>query len=398
MKLSKRERVLIIILLIALSVYAAYKFIPTSQIFNLESLQAEYNLKNVEYNNMSQNILLKTKHAETVQTLTEEINNLDVISDIQQEQLIVFLNNYFASNNIDANNISFTDAVVVPNIVTPSEPNENSSLEALMMDIDGIVSETDTIAVSEQATQQNASVVQASMTARQISVNVAFESTYNDMLKFIDAIQNNPVDISITNMNTVAPGGDILQGTMILNFYEVPKPEGFTENNKEWVWEDLVTAGKSNPFAADGGAFYSYSGSGFDFYLSVVPETSDLPTIMIGVTEDKDRKTYIYEDSNSIENIEFSFKEESGKYYYKYKTKNSSYPAQNAWEEFKPVGSDINIKVYSNSRNSKTDSSGANISVTNTSNLKVRFEIEDDDTSNPRVYFKDPKSVVVTRK
>ena len=41
--------------------------------------------------------------------------------------------------------------------------------------------------------------------ARRISANITFESSYNDMLNFIDAIQNNPVDISITNISTLTP-------------------------------------------------------------------------------------------------------------------------------------------------------------------------------------------------
>jgi len=36
--------------------------------------------------------------------------------------------------------------------------------------------------------------------------------------------------------------------------------------------------------------------------------------------------------------------------------------------------------------------------VNNNSGLKVRFEIEGDDKANTRVFFKDAKSVIVTRK
>ncbi|HOO26173.1 MAG TPA: HipA N-terminal domain-containing protein, partial [Clostridiales bacterium] len=161
-------------------------------------------------------------------SLTEEISNLNVISILQQEKVIVFLNNYFAKSNIDVSGISFTDASVVEmsHIPEQEELKEISSLEKIMNDI----KETPQSEVStegNESTQGSGDTKQPSMSARRISANITFESSYNDMLNFIDAIQNNPVDISITNISTLTPGGNLLQGNMALNFYEIPD-EGYT--------------------------------------------------------------------------------------------------------------------------------------------------------------------------
>lgn len=412
MKLSKREKVLIFILIVAVIGYAAYRFLPGSNLLNLDAMKEEYNQKSTVYDTMSQNVLLKSTYEEKVQSLSDEINNLDVISDIQQENIIVFLNNYFANNNIDANNVSFTDATVVPmsDIVAPGEPKTVSTLETIMGDIDGkgsgtgeitadIGTEAGTDAEQNETTKEEAAQ-KPTLTVRSISVNVAFESTYDSMIKFIDAIQNNAVDISITNINTVSPGGDILQGTMTLNFYGVPKLDSFIEANEEWLWKDLTIYGKGNPFSSDSiSGVVSAVGSKYDFFMSLQPESSDLPTVLIGKTEDSSRKTYVSEENNAIVNVEFNFKTENDKYFYSYSTKNSSYPKQGTWQEFTPSNSgSIYIKVSSSDRASKADSVGANIAVINTTGLKIRFEIEDDDKNNPRVYFKDAKSVTVTRK
>ncbi|MDW5300402.1 MAG: hypothetical protein SA378_09725 [Sedimentibacter sp.] len=412
MKLSKREKVLIFILIVAVIGYAAYRFLPGSNLFNLDAMKEEYNQKSDAYDTMSQNLLLKSKYEENVKLFSDEINNLDVISDIQQENIIVFLDNYFTNNNIDANNISFTDATVVPmnDIVAHGEPKAVSTLETIMSEINGTgsVSEQNTADIgkeegtdAEQAQKSEEEAEQKpSLTIRSISVNVAFESTYDSMIKFIDAIQINAVDISITNINTVSPGGNILQGTMTLNFYGVPKLDSFIEENQEWLWKDLVKFGKNNPFLIDGYATtFANAGNSFDFYMSVKPESSDLPTVIVGKAEDKSRSTYVYADSNKMEEVEFQFKKDNDKIYYKYKTKSSTYPSDGTWMEFAPVESDsIFIKIYSSARNSKTDSAGVNIAVTNTTGLKVRIEVEDDDTTNPRVYFKDARLVIVTRK
>lgn len=414
MKLSKRERVLIFIFIIALAVYAGYKFIPTLNLFNLETLKAEYNLKKIEYDNMSQNILLKSKYEENVQALSEEINSLDVISNLQQEQIIVFLNSCFDGSNIDANNISFTDAAVVPMgaAVPEKEAEEKSSLDVIMADInktqtteqnaEQISSDnnTKTDADSNEAKSSEKSAQQQdALSARSISATVAFESTYSNMINFIDAIQDNSVDMSITNINTVSAEEGVLQGVITLNFYEIPKPEGFNENNSEWIWKDLAKSGKANPFST-GGAWETIGslGAKFDFYVNLEPESSDLPTVLIGKTEDSTRSTYISENSNAVENVQFNFKTENSKYYYSYSTKNNAYPKAGAWQEFSPSEDGIMIRIYCAGRNSKTDSVGASIGVTNTSGLKVYFEIENDSSTNPRVTFNEPKSVVVTRK
>lgn len=400
MKLSKREKFLIGVLIVAIIGYFGFKYVPGNGIFNLEELKAEHSQKKQAYDAMSQNIVLKNTFEEKVRSLTEEINNLKVISDLQQEKAIVFLNNYFAKSNIDVSEINFTDASVVSmgQTTEPEGSKEISSLEKMMNDINDKPQPEGKREDSEN-TQDGSDTQQASMSARQISAMITFESTYNDMLNFIDAIQNNPVDISITNINTLSQGGDILQGIMELNFYEIPKLDGFMETNKDWIWNDLAQFGKNNPFSSGGGVLLGASGGSHDFYMSVVPESSDLPTVMLGRGGDTERASYIYADSNTVENVSFVFNEDNGKYYYRYGTKNGSYPSGGGWAEFTPVKSgNVYIKIYSSSRNSTTDSAGVNIDVTNTSGLSIRFDIEDDDSTNPRIYFKQPKELIVTRR
>lgn len=410
MKLSRREKVLISILLIAVVVYFGYQYIPFDKMFKLSVLEEEYSQKKSTYDTMSQNIILKTNYEKKVEELSAEINSINMLSSLDQEKIIVFLNKYLANNNIDANNITFSDITAVPvsTALNKSEPKVKSTFENM---IDDINNSSETASNRNETTQETSAGTSEAQTnpeqlqsngdttVKSVSVSISFESGYSDMLKFIDAIQTNPVNIAITNINTLSQEGDILQGTITLNFYSVPKLEGYVEENKDWIWEDLMQSGKSNPFLLEGGtAFVNSTSNSYDFYMSLKPESSDLPTVILGRADDKTRATYVYADSNVMENVELQFKKEDSKYYYKYSTKNSKFPADGTWLEFTPVGSSISFKVYSSSRNSKVDSSGANISITNTSGLKVRFTIEDDDKTNPRVYFKDPKSVIVTRK
>lgn len=417
MKLSKREKTLISILILVVIAFFVYKFVPYDKIFKLAQLEGGYDQIKSTYDNMSLNILMKSDGEKDMQELTNEINDTNMLADIKQENIIVFLNSYLTNSKIDTSAISFSEVTPVAYNTTVNDVSSSakSSLELMMDQINGNQNSLanasndsngnkNAEASSEAGeTQENGDEAQVNLsTVNQISVNITFESSYKDMLSFIDAIQNNPINISITNINTVSKEGDIIQGIITLNFYELPKLDGYVEKNNDWIWKDLIKSGKINPFQSDGGTYIASSESNkedkFDFYVSLKPETSDLPTVIVGKAEDKNRTTYVYADSNVLENIEFQFKKENSKFYYKYSTKNEKFPSDGTWLDFTPAGSDIKIMIYSSQRNSKTDSAGANIAITNTSGLKIRFGIEDDDKINPRVYFKDPKSVIVTRK
>ena len=228
MKLSKREKFLILLLIVIVIGYLVFTYVPFGKVFNLDELKAEHSQKKQAYDTMSQNIVQKNTFEEKVLSLTEEINSLNVISDLQQEKIIVFLHNYLNKNNINASNISFTDVetVEMSHLVIPDEAKESGTLQELMYEIDG---RFDALNVEyPDADKKDGN----QLLARKVSTNITFDGTYADMIDFIDSIQINPVDISITSVNTIAEG-DILQGTMNLNFYEIPKPIDFKETNNE---------------------------------------------------------------------------------------------------------------------------------------------------------------------
>jgi type IV pilus assembly protein PilO len=395
MKLSKREKILVLILIVAVIGYFGFANLPFDKLFSLDELKAEHAQKKELYELMSNNIIQKNAFEDKVQSLTEEINDLNVISDLQQEGAIVFLDNYMDKSNINASNISFVEGEAVPvsHIPISGKTEESGTLQNLMQKIDGGAE-----VKKDEASEADEKKLEPTLFVRQISAVLTFDSIYADMIEFIDSIQNNPIDISITNINTITEG-DILQGTMTLNFYEIPKPAAFEESNEDWIWTEHAKSGKENPFSTDTTQMVFVSGDNYDFYMSLQPEVSDLPSILIGETNDVDRKTYISRDINSVENVNFAFKTENDKYYYRYSITAVAYPKNDEWEEFEPNSSGyINIVTYSKPRVLKDDSAGANISVYNDTDLKVRFDVIDDDKTSPRAYFRDARTISVTRK
>lgn len=162
-----------------------------------------------------------------------------MLSDVRQENVMVFLNKYFSNNNIDDFNISFTDAeiVTVDTSQVMEQSKDKSALEAMMNGINtGKIEQINNVEANEEENQDEQ---KDGFTIKAMIVDIAFECTYENLLKFIDAIQNHQYDITITSINTVTDAdetGNKLQGSMVLNFYEVPKLDSFTEKNSDWTW------------------------------------------------------------------------------------------------------------------------------------------------------------------
>lgn len=81
------------------------------------------------------------------------------------------------------------------------------------------------------------------------------------------------------------------------------------------------------------------------------------------------------------------FSKANGEYYYKYKTKSGSYPLNyvDMGEDFKPIGNNIIIKVFSGERLDDKDKASAKLKVVNNTDKAVTVYIKDDPTDNPRI-------------
>jgi type IV pilus assembly protein PilO len=174
----------------------------------------------------------------------------------------------------------------------------------------------------------------------------------------------------------------------------------------KWNYSDSY--GKTNPF--DGGSAVSFSSTienssvvkkdPYDFVMSVRSISSDLPTVMLGRANDSARDTYVYADSNSIENVEIYLTKKDDKYYYKYKASKGTYPIQFNGEgiEFKPGSGSIGFKIFSNRRTTDSDKAGANIKIVNNTDKVVNVSVENDDNTSPRVNIAGEGSSVDVKK
>lgn len=223
-------------------------------------------------------------------------------------------------------------------------------------------------------------------TIQYLKCEINFEGTYENLDKFMDEIDKNEKKIVINSIKMSQDTLNTLKGTIDLEIYSVPKITDELKNYLKWDFDNKY--GKNVPFSSGAATGITNSDKDTsDFIASVRSTTSDLPSIMIGKTDDDLRTTYVYADSNSEESVEMTLTQEGTKYYYKYKTSNGAFPVNynGLGAEFIPVSKNIVINILSGPRVTADDESNIKLKIVNKTDKLVEVNVTGDDAKNPRV-------------
>ena len=392
MKINKREKTLLFVLALGVVGFGYYKVVWDYQYNKLKDLKSKELKVKQEYNDDVKMVNSIEPNKEEINIFNSEIQNLTsgFYSNISQPNIILELNNLMNDANVKGT-MSFSEIKTMPVIEkqegdssSKSEDDENKN------QIQGIVNDYNNITDKKKNEDNKDKKQEEIYNLSQMTVSLSVNGTYDNVMKFMKSIEENPKHINILNFNLSAQTDGNVSANMNIQLVAIPKidasKEEFTTADEKY--------GKENPFS---GA--SVVGTGTienelenskvknDFLMTVRPINSDLPTIVLGKSGDKDKKTYLNNDENSVSNIEMYISGDNGKYYYKYKVEGKSYPTkfEGNGEEFKPNGNDINFEIFSEKRVNKDDKSGANIKIVNSSDKEVNLIINKDDEKSPRV-------------
>lgn len=273
-------------------------------------------------------------------------------------------------------------------LVERYENAENSTQEVINSNIDEEVSigtSTDENNVQNESTENQED--SSEITVEQMSATLTYKGTFSQLKTFISKIEKSTKKIVITNCSITTDADDKVSGSMNLEFYAIPNLGDIKSYYENWDISEL--SGKEIPFnsmnTSVGFSGTSNTDSKSDFIIEVNPESSDLPTVTIGKSNDSQRSTYIEADNVGIEAIEITLKNEGNKYYYTYRTSKNIYPGENKVAEFTPNSETINIDINSETRLNSNDKSGIRLTVKNNTNKKINVNINSDDKERPRV-------------
>ncbi|MBL4933359.1 hypothetical protein [Clostridium paridis] len=383
MKISSREKFLLGILLTALIIVGYYELVFVNQraiVNKLKNTKAETEMK---YNTVMDTVNSLDKKKEDLKVLKSKIYDKSekLYPTIIQEKIIVELDDLLKKSNVNGS-ISFSDISVKGIELSASKTQKlpENSFEPFIKQYNG-----DSTSNTSEKNDTNNPSKDTSLNVEQIKVTLNYTGTYDNLMKLISNIEQNSKKIVLSNLVVMSGGTTQVNGSLVLNYYSVPKVDKQDEDYFNWTLNNNY--GKSNPFDIGVTSTSVTKSNNYDFIMTARASKSDLATVGLRYASDKKMETGIYADSNSPEDVEITLSQKDGKYYYKYKTSRESYPKgySGTGVQFNPNGSNILIDIISNIRLDDNDKSGVNLKVINSTDKEVSVNIIGDDSSRPRV-------------
>lgn len=414
MKVSKREKLLLVLLAFVAIGVIYYQFIYVKQVAKLEELKAQEQEVNLKYETMLTKVNTIEKNKTDIKICRESIGSKSMVlyPELYQEKIILEVNELLEEAGIKGS-LSFSEVTVAPvEKYFAGEQGENAeaTLQKTANEIKELNGEEvaeDEVSSSnnenvnngestenaegtegEQSSEGTPEVVEGNM-VEQMKVSISFKGTYANTTKFIKLVSDYARLVAMPTLSLSASGEDAVSGSLDLEFYSIPK---ISEEDSEYLkWTIENTYGKENPFL-EGGTGISASANkedeGYDVIMSVKGANSDLPSVTLGKANDSTRDTYVYFDKNEKGDIDIEIIEEGGKFYVRYRTPTSSYPSNYSEKgiEINPEDGKIQIAVYSTTRLNVEDKVTVNLNVTSSAEEKMTVvTIMDDDKTNPRI-------------
>ncbi|MFD3156357.1 hypothetical protein ACFIJ5_05780 [Haloimpatiens sp. FM7330] len=398
MKVTKREKILLIILAVLLVGFVYYKLIIKKQNENIKNLTSKKNEYEQKVESVKNKIASKNRKSLEIKILNSKIlDKYDrFFPKLEQERIIVILNEMLENSKLEGNVLSFSENVLEKaNIKTKSKKSRETHMGKLVEEYNSLENKTknnnENIGSNKNTIKNNSKDSSINSAVSKMQCTLSFKGTYEEIFDFINKIENFNKEIIINNISIASSEENFLSGSILLDFYSIPK----FKNEDYYKYDFASPKGKYNPFKIsmsnnkskvdDSASKTEKNKIEYDFLMNVKPLSSDLPTIMIGKAKDIERNTYIFSDKNDIENVAMYFIRKNNKYFYKYKTSKQKYPMNFKEVEFKPNGEKINVKIYSTSRNSEIDKAGVNLKIYNKTDLDTDVYIKGDDKNRPRV-------------
>ncbi|WP_426349772.1 hypothetical protein ACPWSR_00680 [Alloiococcus sp. CFN-8] len=394
MKISKREKNLLLFLGVLIIFFGYYKLIFIKQREEVSQLKLQRIELTDKLNTIEKSISsldsLKTKAEEASERISIKTNKL--YPYLSQNNIIVELDKLLREAGI-IGNMTFAMPTLesLQGSDTAQEEASSSVLKPIAEEYKGLNNTEDKTLEKTQEKEDGSSLEGGSVES--LKVNLSFNGNYNNYIRFMQLLENNSKRIFISSLSLSQNTQEEVAGTLTLDFYAVPKITDEDDSYGEWAFNNSY--GKENPFTGSAVAAFKNTieesavekEESYDFAISLKSIDSDLPTFMLGKAKDAAKATYVYDDSEGVIEAEIVFTEKEGAYYYKYKTPQGNYPLKYDGEgiKFVPNSNSIIINVYSSERTGDKDSSAANLKIINKTDKSVLVNVENDPIDTPRL-------------
>ncbi|WBW99587.1 hypothetical protein [Oceanirhabdus sp. W0125-5] len=389
MNMTKREKVMVMILSAVILMFLYSKFLlnpKQEKLQNLrdEKVKLEQKVKLLDHKGNRDKEILKL-----IEELKKEVNSLslDIFNYIEEEDVIGIMDEIIDNSEITINNMSITpktNEMITLNITEEVNDLDKSSIEQAYEKVIAFNKEEEVQEKNEVKESKNNKTKVVDVSSSKIGVTLSYKGTFNQLMKFISEIESFRKKIVIKNINIISGEMFELSGNIALEFYYLP-----ISSNEEYM-KFYPNADRNNPFVSkeQDSNEMNFLTTKADLDIMLKPTSSDIPTIYVKLSDDKDDSLVVF-DSEEYENCKIIIKEKEEKYFIKYSVGNKSFP-RIGYEMFTPNNEGlIKIEVNSTDRNSDKDTNGINLIIENETELPVKVKVISDDKKRPRCIITD---------
>ena len=227
------------------------------------------------------------------------------------------------------------------------------------------------------------------------NTSLSNECTYEQLKSLLSRIIDSNHKYYIGTMAMSYDQADeVVSGSLTLNSYAI------TGSNRIFPGTDVdgVPVGTENIFVSEthtanpvDKTYLDVMKSDYDVYVTLGDAASDIDSICVGLRSDVLGTSTVSSNSNAEENVEIYVSGKEGKYTISYKVGNNTYPVDNydVGDQFVFGGEAIDILIISKPRNNANDTSTANLTVVNSTDVEVNVGIINDDEERPRCIIKE---------
>lgn len=374
MKLSERDKKLLMILVILVIVCVPYFFVIQPAMDKITTLETQISTlkSDISYKESLALGAADYEEAAAKYAVAEEELIGKFPSDLLQEASLLFIHNTEQMVPISLYQVSFGDDVAAQ-VTSDAEAQAIDEVEAAT----GDVTQDQVIEDNTQTTS-----VGNGLTGIQTQTRFAYDAGYTQFKDFLKYIMDYHDRMVITELEASYSGEmELVSGTFTLSQYAL-KGEGRT---KVQYLEPNMIQGTTNVFKQASGVFDVEEVDTPDFFILLNQPEADVDAVVVGQSNDVTESSYLTSSKNDTQEVNIYFEGKEGDYNAYYEIGKAKFDEEGI--DFHKEGN-IELQIISSARLDEDDDVAINLNIVNETDCIVKVKTINDDEENPRVNIK----------